>query len=435
MSPVAGSSSYPTHDYTEGASAIDIEEAIANTKRSRRDSQYSTYLEDDEGGAMFSGPGHSVNPSSVSRMSNLEFGRRSSDDWSRARRKSHDSLGSRRRSSRRSSVDSQVSRQSINGDGVPGEPDENSSLLSDDGRSGRSGDRKHHKSLPSPQRHSVFENIANLFGRSTAGDQAGHRRFSISQRSSTSRLSRGSRRSRRSADTSEHAVDSDEGEERWGYSSAEEEESEEEPVNVMRDNASASTSMEYDSEPSTPTEPTQNLPLLAMDSVFGGEARIDMDVSFTLLDAPPPGPPSRQTIYIADEDSTIRFIGYEVVWWRAWLWNIGCIFSLGILALLGHWFPRLWLLWVAHEKAFIDSHNGFVVVEVRIMISPPILAFLRGASLLTEQLHYSPSVIWIIIIIYLRYYPSVCQSTNAPSCVGRAWSRRWTNISIPRMVF
>lgn len=37
--------------------------------------------------------------------------------------------------------------------------------------------------------------------------------------------------------------------------------------------------------------------------------------------------------------------------------------SFGILALLGHWFPRLWLRWVSHEKAFIDSHNGFIVVE------------------------------------------------------------------------
>jgi cation-transporting ATPase 13A3/4/5 len=156
-------------------------------------------------------------------------------------------------------------------------------------------------------------------------------------------------------------VDDDE-EERWGYSSAEEES--DEPSDDMRDNASISASMAYDSEPSTPTKPTQNLPLLAMDSVLGGEARIDMDVSFTLLDPPPPGPPSRQAIHIADEDTTIRFIGYEAVRWRTWLWNLGCVLSLGILALLGHWFPRLWLRWVAREQAFIDSHNGFVVVEV-----------------------------------------------------------------------
>ncbi|XP_006461184.1 hypothetical protein AGABI2DRAFT_185471 [Agaricus bisporus var. bisporus H97] len=100
-----------------------------------------------------------------------------------------------------------------------------------------------------------------------------------------------------------------------------------------------------------------------MESVFDGEARIDIDVATTLLNAPPPGPPSRQTLYIADEDSTICFIGYEVIRWRAWLWKLSCVISLGILSLLGHWFPRLWLRWVAREKAFVESANGFVVVE------------------------------------------------------------------------
>jgi cation-transporting ATPase 13A3/4/5 len=105
-----------------------------------------------------------------------------------------------------------------------------------------------------------------------------------------------------------------------------------------------------------------------MESVFDGEARIDMDVTSTFLNAPPPGPPNRQTLYIADEDSTIRFIGYEIIQWRARLWKLVCVLSFGILSLLGHWFPRLWLRWVANEKAFIDSVNGFVVVEVRMII-------------------------------------------------------------------
>lgn len=389
MSPIAGPSNYTSHDYTEGASAIDIDEAVANTRRSRRDSQYSSYFDDGEGGAMFSGPGHSVNPSSVSRMSNLELGRRSSDNWSRTRRKSHDSLGSRRWLNRRLSVDSQVSRQSMDRDEYQGEADEDSSLLSDGERSGRSQGRKHMKSS---QRHSVFENIASLFGRSPVAERSGHRRLSISQRSSTSSRSGGTRRSRHTDSAPEHALDTDEeAEERWGYSSAEEDDSEEEPVDIMRDNASISASMQYDSEPSTPLQPTQNLPLLTMDSVFNGEARIDMDVSFTLLDAPPSGPPSRQTIYIADEDSTIRFIGYEVIWWRAWLWKLGCFLSLGILALLGHWFPRVWLRWVATEKAFIDSVNGFVVVEVCIMTPAHIHIYLPRASQLTGRSHCSPS--------------------------------------------
>ncbi|KAF9049844.1 Ca-transporting ATPase [Panaeolus papilionaceus] len=88
-----------------------------------------------------------------------------------------------------------------------------------------------------------------------------------------------------------------------------------------------------------------------------------MDTTFTLLAPPPPGPPSRQTIYIQDEDNTIRFIGYETITWRVWTWRTGCAMSFGILGLLGHWFPLMWLRWVAREKAFIDSDNGFLLVE------------------------------------------------------------------------
>ncbi|TFK44814.1 Ca-transporting ATPase [Crucibulum laeve] len=88
-----------------------------------------------------------------------------------------------------------------------------------------------------------------------------------------------------------------------------------------------------------------------------------MEMDFTLLEPPPLGPPSRQTVYIPDEDSTIRFVGYETVTWRSCLWRVGCILTFGLLGLLGHWFPRFWLRWVAMEKAFIDAHNGFLVVE------------------------------------------------------------------------
>ena len=61
----AGPSSY---DYTEGASVIDIGNALDNNRRARRDSQYSTYYNADGDGAMFSGSGHSVNSSSDSKM-------------------------------------------------------------------------------------------------------------------------------------------------------------------------------------------------------------------------------------------------------------------------------------------------------------------------------------------------------------------------------
>ena len=107
-SPEAGPSSY---DYTEGASAIDIGNVLENHRRARRDSQHSTYYDVDGDGAMFSGPGHSINPSSISRMSHLELGRRSSDAWSQTRRKSFDSHSSHKK--RRDSKSSQVSRLSV----------------------------------------------------------------------------------------------------------------------------------------------------------------------------------------------------------------------------------------------------------------------------------------------------------------------------------
>jgi cation-transporting ATPase 13A3/4/5 len=44
---------------------------------------------------------------------------------------------------------------------------------------------------------------------------------------------------------------------------------------------------------------------------------------------------------------------------------LGCILSLGVLGLLGHWFPRVWLHWVTREKAFKELSSGFIVIEVR----------------------------------------------------------------------
>ncbi|CAA7259088.1 unnamed protein product [Cyclocybe aegerita] len=366
MAPIIASSSADpdpegsqSYDYTEGASAVDIDQALDNSRRARRDSQYSTYHGGDGDGAMFSGPGHIANPSSVSRMSHIELGRRSSDVWSRSRRKSFDSKASHRgrRDSRasqlsRRSLDSAV-RQRVNGD-------ETDSLLDEDGGSATSGRRRRRSPSP-PTRSSVFGNIANLFTRGGAQENSRERRRSISQRSSTSRLSR------RSDAMSENALDTEDDEqERWGYSSGEEDESEEEyqqSIDTGKDTASITPSMNYDSEPPSPMEGNQSLPMLSFDPVFGGEARIDMDTTFTLLDLPPPGPPSRQTIYIPDEDNTVRFIGYETIRWRVWAWRTCCVLSFGILGLLGHWFPYLWLRWVAREKAFIDSHDGFLVVE------------------------------------------------------------------------
>jgi cation-transporting ATPase 13A3/4/5 len=103
--------------------------------------------------------------------------------------------------------------------------------------------------------------------------------------------------------------------------------------------------------------------LLSGDQFFGNETRIEID--FEPLDPPPPGAPSRQTVHLADEDVTLRFVGYEVLRWHSWVWQLACVLSLGMLGLLGHWFPRIWLHWVAKEKAFKELADGFIVIEVR----------------------------------------------------------------------
>jgi len=365
MTPMAGSSKDPdlNYDYTEGASPCDINQALDNTRRARRDSQYSTYYDGD--GDVFSGPGQTANPSSVSRMSRSELGRRSSDTWlSRPRRKSIESGKSHGR--RRESRESQVSRQSTEVEnGYHLDEDENNVLLNEDSTSSTDKRRKKHRSPSPPMRSSVFGGLAHFFGRAEPVESPiVGRRPSTSQRSS---ISRHSRRSRRSDAVSENALDTgDDEEERWGYSSGEEdsEDNSQHSIEVMLDNASITTSMEYDSEPPSLGETGQNLSLLNLDPVFGGEARIEMDTGFTLLKPPPPGLPSRQTIYVSDEDSTVRFVGYEIINCRVWLWRACCVLTFGILGLLGHWFPQLWLRWAARERAFIESHNGFLVVEV-----------------------------------------------------------------------
>ncbi|KAI0940528.1 hypothetical protein AcW1_003699 [Taiwanofungus camphoratus] len=366
---MAPSSQPQAYDYTEGASAIDIEHALATSGRGRRDSRYGTQGE----GAMFDGPGHSVNPSSVSRMSVGDHRRRSSDAWSRdtrTRRRSQGGTSSRGASPRRGlSRDSKVSYGSVD----HGEQHDQTEGLSDEGESHGMLRRPTRKRSPSssPHRPTVFENIAHMFGRSALLTESPlhSRRPSTSSRTSTTRLLHRSS-SRRSDASSDYAVESqDEGDDRWGYSSGEEDESE---ASADANNAEAvsigpsGSELDYGSYPPSPTG-GPSLPLMSGDAIFGGEARIDIG-EFEPLDPPPPGPPSRQTIYIADEDSYIRMLGYEIVLWRQWLWRLCCVLTCGVLTLLGHWFPRMWLRWATQEKAFKDIEDGFVVVEVNFPI-------------------------------------------------------------------
>lgn len=344
------------YDYTEGASAIEIRDAIARTSRARRDSQYS--LADGGEATMFDGPASMAIPTSTSRMSftGRGFSGRRSSEYSRTGKSDEAvSLGStsRGRGKRRMSTSNQVSdsASSIEESGAEEEAEA-------EGMSARRG--RYTKRSPSPARNrSVFDNIAHLFGRTA--EEPSERRPSLSARSSLSSTRR-SRRSRLSDASSDGEPGTDnEDEERWGYSSGEEDDSME--VLSVNPPSGIASDVEYGSRSPSPSRST--LPLLSPDPIFGDEVRIDIDAPLEPLEPPPPGPPSRQRIYVSDEDSTLLFVGYEIVLRRQWVWRVCCVLSLGVLGLLGHWFPRLWLRWVVREKAFKDLKQGFVAIEVR----------------------------------------------------------------------
>ena len=327
------------YDYTEGASAIDISEAVSNSRRSRRDSQYSLPY-DDQQGTMFDGPGHTVVPSSVSRMS---------IDRPRSRRRSEDSEATRPFAAHRRSSDMASNWSQALDDSAPDEEDIDERVPLRRGR--RS---------PSPRRSGMFSGIAHLFGRDAGGDTSStHRPSSISQHSRASSSRLWGRRSDAGSQIGSEV--SGDGDDRWGYSSGEEDEPSD-VEDIVRDKSSLASERTFSSYPPSPT-PSASLPLLSGDQIFGNETRIDID--FEPLDPPPPGAPSRQTIYLADEDVTVRFVGYEVLRWHSWAWRLACVLSLGTLGLLGHWFPRLWLHYVAREKAFKELSDGFIVIEVR----------------------------------------------------------------------
>lgn len=347
------SSSPTTHDYTEGASAIDIKNVIETNRRSRRDSRY------DEGeGNVFDGPGHLVNPSSVSRMSLSEHGRRSSEGrlrGSQSRRRSEDGGARPGSRSRRMSTDSGSSYRSRGASEVAASDDE------DEGRHGMLRRSRRKSTSPAP-RPTVFENIAQMFGRApnTTESPPHSRRASLSSRHSRSGLLRRTS-SRRSDAGSDYAIETDD--ERWGYASSEEDDSDLESDGERPNRDTDSIDFRSINEESFPPSPGLALHMMSGDPIFGDEARIDMG-QLDLTDPPPPGPPSRQLIFIEDEDAHIRFVGYETVLFRQFLWRACCVLSFGILGLLGHWFPRLWLRWVTKEKAFVDMERGFIVIEV-----------------------------------------------------------------------
>lgn len=313
------------YDYTEGASEIDVREAFRTRARDRRLSEISTY---EDNGELFDGPGHAALPSSVSTMHRerpllsltRQYRRRS-------RRRSEDQSS---QSGRRVSQDAQSSE----GGGDRTDDEEGIDIVAAASHSERRG--------------SVFESVARLFRASSPARTSSPSRpqSRASGRESLSRTrSRGS---------------SLEESERWGYSSFEETSSEELLSEEEVDIVASPLDVDF---PSGPPSPAGSLPFLSHDPIFG-DTRIDVEDISRPETPPPPGPPSRQKIHLEDEDLTVRFSGREIIPYRRWLWHTATVLTLGMLGLLGHWFPRVWLRWVSQEKAFTEIKDGFILIEV-----------------------------------------------------------------------
>ncbi|KAG8733074.1 hypothetical protein FRC12_018986, partial [Ceratobasidium sp. 428] len=119
-------------------------------------------------------------------------------------------------------------------------------------------------------------------------------------------------------------------------------------------------SEQYSASP--PPSPTASLPILTGGGdPFFGDARIDISPPASLYDDHAQLPESRQNVYVADEDARLRLTGYARVGWRNVVWHVVGVLSLGILALVGRWIPRMWLRFVAREVPFVEA--TFVVVE------------------------------------------------------------------------
>jgi len=375
---VVGSPEELSFDYTEGASALDIQDAAVSQnqtrRRPRRDSQigqsYAENDDDNDAGAVFDGPGSVTMPSSVSRMSRREMSkdrsrmlRRMSNDFepgpSRPRFAPGHSGASEAEQQERPTRARRDSGGSVVSSVVDTE-DDNALASSREEDTAASGRRSHRRRSVSPSANrSMFDSFVHMFGggKSTE-DQPTHR----STRSISSGHSRQS--SQRSDRGSDYAVESDDDLERWGYSSGEED-SEDDQL-LGHDRSLAETNNPYSSDldyGSAPPSPTGSLPNMALDPIFG-DTRIDFDTSPERPEDSRQGPPSRQTIFLRDEDTNIRFIGYEQNVVKLWLWRMASVLSFGVLSLLGHWFPRLWLRFVLFEKAFKDINQGYIVVEV-----------------------------------------------------------------------
>jgi cation-transporting ATPase 13A2 len=344
-------------DYTDGASAQDIQNVIRETPRGRGDLQVassyqprrsmSSFRDQDEAtGSIFDGPGSVTIPSSVTGLRRS----RTRSFLSRSRRGSHTFESSSQISDRdmsRPMLSRRGTSTSVNAEAVDSDQ-ETSSPISERRRGRQRRSTEENDNLISPgeegaRRTSMFGNLVSFFGR----------------RESPSRLSHTSRSRRGSIDYAQSPTE-EEGEDRWGYHSSEEDASDDETTSLPGSLYPASSR----GSNSRPVSPVAAFPGLGRDPIFG-DTRIDMTDVSTVKSLPiTTGPPSHQDIYLEDEDLKIRVIGYTLVRWRKLLWDISTLFSLGLLGLLGLWFPEFWLRCTAKRRPFSQSETNLVVIEV-----------------------------------------------------------------------
>ena len=389
-------------DYTDGATPVEItgtftEELYSGT-RTRRDSQLGSSYDVDENelasSAIFDGYGAGTIPSSVTSMHHDRV-----ISWSRERRTSQSSRDRYHSSgrSRFSRADGSVSsstgrlldpqdperasfgeRRDSDVDDAGSYDGRRSMQSRSAGSTKRRRPRREHADTTSPSRSStMLQSFAGMFSRASvdvAQSPPESRSGSVSRRSSAAsnrpvlKISRRRSSSRHSLSSSGSGTISDDGTERWGYSSGEEIEEE-----GNRYASPAEDSLYARSDLSRPPSPTSSLPILESgpDPLFE-DIRIDMgefdSFHHFATDPLPLGPPSRQTIYIEDEDMTVLFIGREIIQWKAWLWTIGCFTTLGILGLVGFWNNSIWIRWATRDKSFEslgeDGSDGIIVIEV-----------------------------------------------------------------------
>ncbi|KAJ9123150.1 hypothetical protein QFC22_001343 [Naganishia vaughanmartiniae] len=385
------------HDYTEGATEKEIQEVLKQHKDEEvaHLGESSTGMgdegpNDETTHAIFDGPAAYSVPKSLSSIHFMERARRSS-------------ISSNRQSSiyMRPSVDY---RRSQDGGMRSRSNTGNYSAYSEDmdrrpsfarhvsGRSGRSYRTEHSQAVDAEEwsenpdfaidderdhdeaalrSPGLLPRIASAFGFGRAHDQSEE---GLARQRSRSIASRGGGRSRRSshASTRSRAASDDasqymsDGTESWGYTSNEDDMDTSSLVSERGEGGEEGysssladdTSLPPNSRPSSPP-----IPLLPSDGIFG-DPHPEQQNSLTSEQYAGPDTAYRQTILLPDEDLKIRFTGHVTNAFRSVLWFFGCVFSFGILGLVGRWVPTIWIGWVGKPTDFDQSKEGaWAVVE------------------------------------------------------------------------